>query len=78
MKDCIKCGIICLAAGMIAGAIVVAKNKKLASVINDGTNKMAQTFADVKEDVEDKIEEIKDKANQMQQSEENKSNRKKN
>ena len=59
MKDCVKCGIICLLSGMIAGAIVVAKNKKLASVINDSANKVAKTFTDVKEEVEEKIEEIK-------------------
>lgn len=65
MKDCIKCGIICLLSGMVAGAIVVAKNKKLASVINDGTNKVAQTFTDAKEEIEDKIQEMKESSNSL-------------
>ena len=60
MNNCIKCGITCLAIGMMVGAIVVAKNKKLASVINDSTNKVTQTFTEVKEDMQDKIEEMKD------------------
>lgn len=62
MNNCIKCGITCLAIGMMVGAIVVAKNKKLASVINDSTNKVTQTFTEVKEDMQDKIEEMKDTA----------------
>lgn len=62
MNNCIKCGITCLAIGMMVGAIVVAKNKKLASVINDSTNKVTQTFTGVKEDMQDKIEEMKDTA----------------
>ena len=60
MNNCIKCGITCLAIGMMVGAIVVAKNKKLASVINDSTNKVTQTFTEVKEDMQDKIEEMKE------------------
>lgn len=62
MNNCIKCGITCLAIGMMVGAIVVAKNKKLASVINDSTNKVTQTFTEVKEDMQDKIEEMKESA----------------
>ena len=78
MKDCIKCGIICLMAGMVGGAIIVARNKKLASVINDGTNKVAQTFTEVKSDVEDKIEEMKAESNLVSSSEEMKTSKKKN
>lgn len=69
MKDCIKCGIACLAIGMVVGGIVVAKNKKLASVINDGTDKVAKTFTEVKDDVEEKIEEVKMQARQKQAEE---------
>ena len=77
MKDCIKCGITCLVVGMVVGGIVVAKNKKLASVINDGTDKVAKTFAEVKDDVEDKIQEVKQQASQ-QQGAVSKTNNKKN
>ena len=60
MKDCIKCGIICLGVGMIVGGIVVAKNKKLANGINQTTSSIAQKFAEMKDDAEEKVEELKE------------------
>ena len=47
MEDFIKGSLMGIAAGMIIGGIVVAKNKKLASKIRDGLNK-----------AEDKIQEV--------------------
>lgn len=62
MSDCIKCGLTGLAMGMVAGAIIVAKNKKIAKAINDGSNKVMQAFSDVKEDVQEKIEEMQEQS----------------
>lgn len=42
------CGILGLAAGMIAGGIIVSKNKKLASSIDSGTDTLAEKFEEMK------------------------------
>lgn len=74
MKDCIKCGLTCLVVGMMAGALIVAKNKKVAKVINDGTKKIAETFTSVKEDVEEKVEEMKSSIQNSQDTKTKKKN----
>ena len=65
MKDCIKCGMVCLAVGMVIGGIVVAKNKKLAAQIDQSTTKASDALNELKEDMEQKIEELKMKTEQM-------------
>ncbi len=72
MKDCIKCGICCLGIGMVVGGIVVAKNKKLASKINEYSSKAEQKFYEVKDDVEDKIDQTKQKIEEMQEDKQQK------
>ncbi len=74
MKDCIKCGITCLAVGMLAGAVIVAKNKKVAKAINDGTDKISQTFSQVKEDVQEKVEEMQDSMQEQSSTKNKKKN----
>ena len=61
MKDYLKCGIICLGLGMVIGGIVVAKNKKLAKGIDDGTDKIVESANDIKENIEQKIDKAKRK-----------------
>ena len=61
MKDALTGGIIGLAAGMVIGGIVVSKNKKLATKIDKGTDKIAETFEDMKEEAEEKIKKEKQK-----------------
>ena len=48
-----------LAAGMVAGAIIVAKNKKLAGKIKQGLGIAEEKLQEAKEFAEEKIEEIK-------------------
>lgn len=67
MKDCIRCGMICLAVGMVIGGIVVAKNKKLAYKIDQSTTKASDALSELKEDMEQKIEDLKQKAEQMKE-----------
>lgn len=67
MKDCIRCGMICLAVGMVIGGIVVAKNKKLAAQIDQSTTKASDALSELKEDMEQKIEDLKQKAEQMKE-----------
>lgn len=62
MKDYFKCGIICLGLGMIIGGIVVAKNKKLAKGIDDGTDKIVETAEDIKDNLQEKISKAKQKS----------------
>lgn len=57
MEDFIKGSLMGIAAGMIIGGIVVAKNKKLASKIRDGLNKAEDKIQEVKEDLQEKMEE---------------------
>lgn len=52
MKECIKCGMLCLGIGMLVGGIVVAKNRKLAANINGLCNQAEQKFEEVKQDVQ--------------------------
>lgn len=61
MKEVITSGIIGLAVGMVVGGIVVAKNKKLASKIDEGTDKIAESFEDMKEETKTKIKNAKQK-----------------
>ena len=61
MKDYLGCGIICLGLGMVIGGIVVAKNKKLAKGIDDGTDKIVETAEDIKDNMQQKIKKAKQK-----------------
>jgi len=61
MGDYIKCGIVFLGIGMVIGGIVVAKNKKMASDIDKGTDKIAEKFEELKEDAKDKLKEMSPK-----------------
>lgn len=48
-----------LVTGMVAGAIIVAKNKKLASKIKQGLGIAEEKMQEAKEFIEEKVEEIK-------------------
>jgi len=61
MKDALTGGIIGLATGMVIGGIIVAKNKKLATKIDKGTDKIAESFEEMKEETETKIKNAKQK-----------------
>ncbi|MBQ8468730.1 MAG: hypothetical protein IJ542_03125 [Clostridia bacterium] len=61
MEDFLKCGIVCLGIGMVIGGIIVAKNKKMATQIDEGTDKIAEKFEEVKDSAKEKFEEMKQK-----------------
>ena len=60
MDRIIKGGLICFGLGMVLGAVVVSKNKKLADGIDDATDNLANKFEDAKEMIEDKIQDFKE------------------
>ena len=76
MNDVIKGGLICFGIGMIVGAIVVSKNKKLATGIDDATDTLTQKFDDAKQMVQDKIQEIKQDNQQINKSKSSSKNKK--
>ncbi len=68
MDNGFKCGIICLGLGMIIGGIVVAKNKKLANQIDEGTDKIGETANDIKQNIQQKIKEAQASKNKSKNS----------
>ena len=56
MKDFIKGLAFGAAAGMVVGAIVVAKNKKLASKIKEGMSTAEEKLKEAKTNLEEKLE----------------------
>ena len=56
MEDFIKGSLIGIAAGMIIGGVIVAKNKKIAGKIRDGIKKAEEKMQEVKEDLQEKMQ----------------------
>lgn len=68
IKDCVKSGIIGLGLGMVLGGILVAKNKKLATKIDQCTDTASDKLMELKDQAEKKINDAKKKNNTEQSS----------
>lgn len=61
MENCIKSTIVGIGIGMVIGGIIVAKNKKLANKIDQGTDKASDKLMELKDQAEQKMQEVKQK-----------------
>lgn len=62
MGNCIKSAIVGMGIGIVVGGIIVSKNKKLASKIDQGTDKASDKLMELKDQAEQKMQEVKQKS----------------
>ena len=66
MKVSMNFCIFCFAVGMIAGAVIVANNRKIQSLVKDGTEKVSDTIDDIKSTVAEQKQNIQTKMKESQ------------
>ena len=66
MKVSMNCYIFCFGVGLIAGAVIVANNRKIQSLVKDGTEKVSDTIDDIKSSVNEQKQNIQTKIKESQ------------
>ena len=59
MKDSILCCAFCLGLGMVVGGVVASNNSKVRNWLKNMSAQASETYSNVKETIEEKVEESK-------------------
>lgn len=62
MKDSILCCAFCLGLGMVVGGVVVSNNSKVRNWLRKVSSQACETYEQVKDTIEEKVDEAKAKS----------------